>query len=167
MPVSLQGAPGNLQFVPGDHVMNALGAASYFTVVRGILRAVVEYPQGVSEEHFEEFEKTLDFLGTEDLAKYVESLLATVRRSRLSRFARFMQTSATLSPHQWPRKPSVLSLQSSKALPPPRGTRGRRRRRTQNCCHLQENSQRIKLTHLTNGHLRSDRIWELKGATRF
>ncbi|PON27326.1 hypothetical protein TGAM01_v203707 [Trichoderma gamsii] len=97
-PVSLKGAPGNLRFVPGEDVENALGAAAHLTIVRGMLRAVVEDPQGLTEEDFEEFEKTLDFLATEDLAKHVESLQATVRRSRLSRFARFVHTSATPSP---------------------------------------------------------------------
>jgi hypothetical protein len=97
-PVSLQGAPGNLRFVPGEDVMNALGAAAHLTIVRGMLRAVVENPRGIIKEDYEEFEKTLDFITTEDLAEYVEGLQAAIRRSRLSRFARFLQTSATPSP---------------------------------------------------------------------
>jgi hypothetical protein len=97
-PASLKGAPGNLRFVPGEHMKNATGVAALFAVMNKMFGSVVEDPNGITEEDFREFRELRDFIGTDaDVFKYVESFQAAAERSGPSRFAVFSQDSTTPS----------------------------------------------------------------------
>ncbi|KAL7901115.1 hypothetical protein HDV63DRAFT_400578 [Trichoderma sp. SZMC 28014] len=89
-PASLEGAPGNLRYVPGEHMKNALGVAALLHVVTEMLGAVVQDPCRITKEDFEEFRETINFV-KRDIPRYVESFQIAVGDSLPSRFAVFSQ----------------------------------------------------------------------------
>ncbi|UKZ63302.1 uncharacterized protein TrAtP1_004531 [Trichoderma atroviride] len=150
--VSLEGAPGNLRFIPGEDEENALGAVSLLVIVSRMLRSVVEGPNGPAEEDYKAFKEVLDFIGTnEDLDTYHGKFkTATGPSADPFRFARFSQNFIT------PSQP--LAKKAPFALPPAprkrnrwleellqesrRRIRNRNRRRFQRKFALQETDPR-------------------------
>lgn len=89
-PASLEGAPGNLRYVAGEHMKNALGVAALLHIVSEMLKAVVQDPCGITKEDIQEFKETLNFIRG-DIPYYVESFQTAVGCSLPSRFAVFSE----------------------------------------------------------------------------
>ncbi|EHK41119.1 hypothetical protein TRIATDRAFT_85052 [Trichoderma atroviride IMI 206040] len=109
-PVSLEGAPGNLRFIPGEDEENALGAVSLLVIVSRMLRSVVEGPNGLAEEDYKAFKEVLDFMGTnKNLDNYHEKFKTAAGPSADPfRFARFSQNFITPSRRLAKKAPFAL-----------------------------------------------------------
>ncbi|KAL7901114.1 hypothetical protein HDV64DRAFT_275925 [Trichoderma sp. TUCIM 5745] len=77
VPPVLQGAPGNLRFVPGDDHNNSLGAAAIARIATNMLRALVNKPDEVTADDMADIRAMLNYIGSDaDMEKFVKALQA-------------------------------------------------------------------------------------------
>ncbi|KAL6908772.1 hypothetical protein GGI43DRAFT_429600 [Trichoderma evansii] len=96
LPAVLQGAPGNLRFIPGEDHKNAHGAAGLLNIVTTTLRSIADDPDGITDNDLSDIRGMLRYLGTqEDIAKYEKSFRTQEIPAGQSRFAVYSQTTPT------------------------------------------------------------------------
>ncbi|KAM0454507.1 hypothetical protein ACHAO4_004310 [Trichoderma viride] len=94
LPLVLQGAPGNLRFVPGEDQKNAFRAASLAHMAITMLQGIVNKPNGLTADDMAGIKAMLNYVGEEDVEKFVKDFQADLTPQGQRRFAVFSQNAA-------------------------------------------------------------------------